>query len=126
MHASLEGVQRRLDDKPQLEADEAFTLLQMASAHAGAASSSLHPYWDRVVWQSVRGKEGASLPLPKQLAIDFLSIAPRVHSCAQLVGALRQTEELCLQLSGLAATGAVRHASFLKVALLEQVPRSSP
>ena len=26
------------------------------------------------------GKEGASLPLPKQLAVDFLSIAPRVHT----------------------------------------------
>ena len=59
--------------------------------------------------------------MPKQLAVDFLSIAPRVHTSDELVDALRQAEELCLQLSGLASTGSVKHASFLKLALLEHV-----
>ncbi len=68
---------------------------RFASAEPGRASATLHPYWDRVLWQSVRGKEGASLPLPKQLAIDFLSIAPRVHTSDELVAGLRQAEELC-------------------------------
>ncbi|KAL1524752.1 hypothetical protein AB1Y20_019635 [Prymnesium parvum] len=121
VHDGLEHVNHQLNYKPQLEADEAFTLLEMANGETGRASATLFPYFDRVVWQDVRGKEGASIPLPKQLAIDFLSIMPRVHASSELFNALRQTEELCLQLSGLQKQGSVKHASFLKLALLEHV-----
>ena len=96
LHAAIEG-------KPQLDTEEAGPLLSLNNMAAGRHEAVLHPYWDRVVWQDVRGKEGAAQPIPKQMPVNFLCVPPRVTTPRQAAEALRQAERVCLLLSNLQA-----------------------
>ena len=51
-------------------------------------------HWDRVVWQDVRGKEGAAQGDQIQMPVNFLCVPPRAPP-RQAAEALRQAERVC-------------------------------
>ena len=121
VHTLIEEITKAMDEKPQLSSPEAFVPLSLNNMEAGKVSATLFPYFDRVVFKDVCGKEGAPVPVPKGLGVDMLGLRERATSSEELVRALNFTEELCLQISSLDAAGAVRHAAFVKLNLLQHV-----
>ena len=122
VHSRIEGVWEAVAHKPQL-APGSNSLISLNNMELGRLSATLFSHCDRLVWRDVRGKEGPMRQMPKQLPVDLLCLErrPRVATPADIIDVMRQTEVLCLQLSSLKQSESVRHASFLKIALLQRV-----
>ena len=118
LHAAIEG-------KPQLDTEEAGPLLSLNNMAAGRHEAVLHPYWDRVVWQDVRGKEGTAQPIPKQMPVNFLCVPPRVAAPRQAAERYaRPSASACC--SRIYRAQGLRFPALLKVASSTSSPTSSP
>ena len=78
----------------------------LSNMETSTDAALLHPYFDRMKWQDVSGREGQSVPTLKQLPVDFLAIPERVTSPSQATAALQQVDAFLLFLLTIAVTPA--------------------
>lgn len=117
----VDGVRALYASKPQLGSGESKSFVSLSNTDPASEEHVLHPFFERVVFQDVAGKEKEGVPLPKQLPVDLYALPKRVTNPEEAMAVLRHTEILCLQLTNLEQHGSVKHSSFLKLSLLTTV-----